>query len=81
MYWRGNGTETGEWQVALTKPTQVTVNYQLYANELGQRTRHISSTHAYLDSSSVFMYSPEFRDEKLCGRLNGAQKVEELFRA
>ncbi|RJY17568.1 M61 family peptidase [Parashewanella spongiae] len=58
-------TETGEWQVDLSKPTQVTVNYQLYANELGQRTRHISSTHAYLDSSAVFMYSPEYRDEEI----------------
>ena len=30
-------TASGEWQVALTQPTSVTVSYQLYANELGQR--------------------------------------------
>ena len=58
-------TETGEWQVKLTEPSQVTVNYQLYANELGMRTRHISATHAYLDASAVFMYSPNFRDQEV----------------
>ena len=56
-------TETGEWRVKLTKPTAVTVTYQLYANELGSRTRHISATHAYLDASAVFMYGPKFRNE------------------
>ncbi|MBM7071008.1 M61 family metallopeptidase [Shewanella sp. 202IG2-18] len=56
-------TETGEWQVKLSKPTQVSVSYQLYANELGSRTRHISATHAYLDASAVFMYSPTFRND------------------
>ncbi|WP_243637426.1 M61 family metallopeptidase [Parashewanella curva] len=58
-------TETGSWQVQLNKPSKVTVSYNLYANELGTRTRHISSTHAYLDASAVFMYSPIFRNEEL----------------
>ncbi|MCH1924641.1 PDZ domain-containing protein [Shewanella sp. C32] len=56
-------TASGEWQVALTAPTKVTVSYQLYANELGQRVRHIDGTHAYLDASGVMMYSPSFRHE------------------
>lgn len=54
---------SGEWQVALDKPAAVTVSYQLYANELGQRVRHIDATHAYLDASGVMMYSPRFRTE------------------
>lgn len=54
---------SGEWQVLLSKPTSVTVSYQLYANELGQRVRHIDASHAYLDASGVFMYSPQFRTE------------------
>ncbi|MCH1920461.1 PDZ domain-containing protein [Shewanella sp. A3A] len=56
-------TASGEWQVAVTAPTKVTVSYQLYANELGQRVRHIDGTHAYLDASGVMMYSPSFRHE------------------
>ena len=56
-------TASGEWQIALTKPTSVKVTYQLYANELGDRLRHIDNSHAYLDASGVFMYSPAFRQQ------------------
>lgn len=63
-------TASGEWQVALTQPTQVTLDYQLYANELGQRVRHIDASHAYLDASGVFMYSPQFRAEPISVNLN-----------
>lgn len=56
---------SGEWTVVLSKPTAVTVSYQLYANELGQRVRHIDASHAFLDASGVFIYSPEFRQEPL----------------
>ncbi|WP_144213779.1 M61 family metallopeptidase [Shewanella donghaensis] len=58
-------TETGEWQVQLSKPTAVNISYQLYANDLGTRVRHIDRSHAYLDASGVFMYSPEFRSEPI----------------
>nr|WP_275661463.1 PDZ domain-containing protein [Shewanella sp. Isolate7] len=54
---------SGEWQVKLTQPTQVRVSYQLYANSLGQRVSHIDGSHAYLDASGVFVYSPDFRDQ------------------
>lgn len=54
---------SGEWQVGLTEPTEVFVSYQLYANQLGERVAHIDGTHAFLDASGVFVYSPEFRDE------------------
>nr|WP_283104969.1 PDZ domain-containing protein [Shewanella dokdonensis] len=56
-------TDVGEWQVQLDKPTAVTISYQLYANELGQRVRHIDATHAFLDASGTLVYSPEFRQE------------------
>lgn len=58
-------TASGEWTVALTEPTSVTVSYQLYANKLGQRVNHIDSSHAFLDASGTFVYSPEFRNEPL----------------
>ncbi|NKF50230.1 M61 family metallopeptidase [Shewanella sp. WXL01] len=56
---------SGEWRVELTKPTKVSVTYDLHANELGDRLRHIDDSHAYLDASGVFMYSPEFRDQQV----------------
>ncbi|MFV0595975.1 M61 family metallopeptidase [Shewanella sp.] len=62
-------TASGEWQIALDKPASVTVSYQLYANELGQRVRHIDASHAYLDASGVFMYSPQFRTDPVTVQL------------
>ncbi|MCL1141620.1 M61 family metallopeptidase [Shewanella gaetbuli] len=58
-------TASGEWQINLPKPTEVTINYQVYANQLGDRLRHIDRSHAFLDASGIFMYSPEFRDENV----------------
>ncbi|WP_035385119.1 M61 family metallopeptidase [Ferrimonas futtsuensis] len=57
--------DRSRWSVTLGDTTQVSVRYQLYANELGDRTRHIDDTHAYLDASATFVYSPELRDEPL----------------
>ncbi|GLX86781.1 peptidase M61 [Thalassotalea loyana] len=42
----------------------VTVSYQLYANQLGKRTRHIDDSHAFLDASAVVMYSEESRTDR-----------------
>lgn len=40
----------------------ITVEYELYANSLGLRTRHIDDTHAFLSGSAVFLYVDELRD-------------------
>ncbi|WP_228290886.1 M61 family metallopeptidase [Shewanella cyperi] len=58
-------TASGEWQISVASPTDVTVSYQLYANELELRVRHIDASHAFLDASGVFVYNPERRDEPL----------------
>ena len=49
------------WQIANTKNKKIKVSYQVYANELGMRTRHIDDSHAFLDNSTVVMYSEESR--------------------
>ncbi|BDM65216.1 peptidase M61 [Shewanella sp. NFH-SH190041] len=56
-------TASGEWQISLPEPTEVEVRYQIHGDLLGKRVRHIDASHAYLDASGVFMYSPRFRDE------------------
>lgn len=58
-------TASGEWTISLTEPTAVNVTYQLHANQLADRLRHIDDSHAYLDASGVFMYSPEFRQQPI----------------
>lgn len=41
----------------------VNVAYELYANELTKRTRHIDDSHAYLDASATFVYADAHRAE------------------
>lgn len=49
------------WRIQRAGAGPVTVEYDLYANELGLRSRHIDDSHAYLDASAVFMYSDASR--------------------
>ena len=51
------------WRVHLNEPTQVNVDYQVYANELGKRARHIDDSHAFIDASGFFMFSESFRQD------------------
>lgn len=52
------------WRVYLPENSgEVTVDYEIYANQLGRRSRHIDDSHAYLDASAVFMYADAWRDE------------------
>lgn len=54
-------TDKATWQLNLPANVPYQITYELYANELGLRTRHIDDSHAYLNASAVFVYSPEFR--------------------
>jgi predicted metalloprotease with PDZ domain len=49
------------WRVHLTQPSTVRVGYELYANELGLRTRHIDDSHAYLDPAATLIYADRYR--------------------
>jgi len=56
---RGNEVKShridkNSWRVSLDKPTKLAVSYELYANQLSSRTRHIDDTHAYLDGVITF---------------------------
>ncbi|WP_163933728.1 M61 family metallopeptidase [Paraferrimonas sp. SM1919] len=56
-------TARGSWQANLTQPTKVTLTYQLHADELGVRLRHLDETHAFIDASGAFMYTPEHKND------------------
>lgn len=58
------------WRVHLNEPTQVNVDYQVYANELGKRARHIDDSHAFIDASGFFMFSESFRQDPVKVELN-----------
>ncbi|ALZ74544.1 PDZ domain-containing protein [Rheinheimera sp. F8] len=48
--------EKSTWQLQLPAAGDIVVSYQIYANELNQRTRHIDDTHAYINASAFLMY-------------------------
>lgn len=52
------------WQVKDALNKKIQISYQVYANQLGQRTRHIDDSHAFIDASTVVMYSDVARDQK-----------------
>lgn len=56
-----NKIDRNTWRIQLHNATKVAISYELYANELADRTRHIDSTHAYLDAVASLMYSPKFK--------------------
>nr|WP_232771053.1 PDZ domain-containing protein [Colwellia sp. 75C3] len=60
LSWRKINKHT--WQVSGTKNKKVHLSYQVYANQLAKRTRHIDDSHAFLDSSAVVMYSEASRN-------------------
>lgn len=66
-------TDKGTWRVQTRPGEKVTVVYEVYANVLGERTRHIDDTHAYLDASGVFVYAAPFRAEPVKVQLNVPQ--------
>jgi len=62
LSWRRS--DKSSWLVDNPQKKAVKVSYQLYANELGNRSRHIDETHAYLDATAVFMYEPSRMGER-----------------
>lgn len=59
------------WRIHLPKNAgEVTVNYEIYADQLGRRSRHIDDSHAYLDASAVFMYADKWRNDPVKVSLN-----------
>jgi predicted metalloprotease with PDZ domain len=62
-------TEKSTWRIAATGAAEVAIRYRVYANSLGDRTRHVDSTHAFLSPSSVFLYAPSHRASPLVVRV------------
>ncbi|MFG0328594.1 MAG: M61 family metallopeptidase [Phycisphaerales bacterium] len=57
------------WRVTTNGAERVRVEYMIYANSLGDRTRHVDDSHAFLSGSSVFLYSPKHRDDPVIVRV------------
>ncbi len=49
------------WQIQTPGIDTITVQYQLYANELSVRTNHVDAEHIYLNGAATFLYIPRWR--------------------
>ncbi|WP_286262462.1 M61 family metallopeptidase [Thalassotalea atypica] len=59
-----NKIDKDTWRVSGDLSKGFNITYQVYANQLAKRTRHVDDSHAYLDASAVVMYTDEVRDDK-----------------
>lgn len=66
-------TEKSSWTLEPTTSGKVVVHYTVYANELGERTRHIDETHAYINSSAFLMFSHQQKSEAVSVQLKVPQ--------
>ncbi|NTS77670.1 M61 family metallopeptidase [Catenovulum sp. SM1970] len=55
--------DKSSWQIQLNGRKKITVKYQVYANQLSYRSRHIDETHAFIDASGFFLYSQALRHQ------------------
>jgi predicted metalloprotease with PDZ domain len=58
-------TDKATWRIESGASDEVIVDYRLYANNLGDRTRHVDDTHAFISPAAVLMYCPDLRAEPL----------------
>lgn len=54
-------TDKNTWEVTPVDNENIIIHYQLYANQLDKRTRHIDDSHAFLNMSSVVLYNDSTR--------------------
>ncbi|MBL8764186.1 MAG: M61 family metallopeptidase [Phycisphaerae bacterium] len=54
------------WRVSTNGATTVRVHSLIYANSLGDRTRHVDASHAFLSGSAVFFYVPGQEHARPC---------------
>jgi predicted metalloprotease with PDZ domain len=58
------------WRINAAQERSVSVGYKVYADEFNLRTRGLNSEHGFVDGTSVFMYSEEYRSLPLKLKVN-----------
>ncbi len=53
------------WQVDSRGNAEITVTYQVYANELTVRTNHLDGSHGYFNGAALFFYVPGYEQQPI----------------
>lgn len=54
-------TRGSTWTLDVPAPGPVEIEYELFANNISDRTRHVDDTHGFFSGSGVFMYTDAHR--------------------
>ncbi|BAQ59758.1 protease [Geminocystis sp. NIES-3708] len=61
------------WLIDTLEQSQITIKYQIYANDLTVRTNHLDSTHGYFNGAALFFYIPNYENLPLKITINPPQ--------
>ena len=53
------------WQIDTENCADITVNYQVFANELTVRTNHLDTTHGYFNGAALFFFIPGLEEQAI----------------
>ncbi len=53
------------WQIITDNHAEITIKYQVFANDLTVRTNHLDSTHGYFNGAALFMFVTELIKESI----------------
>jgi len=58
---RWSKTDKSTWRIELDGSADLSIRYEVFADEFDQRTRGLDDEHAFVNGTALFMYSPEYR--------------------
>ena len=50
------------WLIETNNNDQITINYEIYANDLTVRTNHLNNTHGFFTGAALFFYIPSYEN-------------------
>ena len=53
------------WRIKTDLVSEITVKYQVFANELSVRTNHLDASHGYFNGAALFLFIPEFEKKNI----------------
>ena len=53
------------WQIETAGQSDITLRYQVFANELTVRTNHLDASHAFFNGAALFFYLPGFQQQPI----------------
>lgn len=66
------------WQIDTNNESNITIKYQIYANDLTVRTNHLDATHGYFNGAALFFYIPNYENLPFTITINPPQSYWQI---